>query len=266
MNDGNRLAWAIALVAIVGCGGKVIEGAVDGDGDGGAGKAGASGYAGHGGSSKGGSAGYAGGSGGGAGYAGAGSTMSCAFDMGWPQCDNCVKYNCAPACADCTANADCKAVLNCFTGCGIHNEDCLLACVENQPGGAIQLEKLFDDCVAPMCESQCTVNTGGGGAGGFAGYAGYAGGVAGAAGGPLCQLQVGWPECDQCIGANCLGDCTKCAMNQQCSMLFACLMNCPDEACVNDCASKYPGGIDLVMEVFGEQGCAWMHCQSECGG
>lgn len=309
MRSGKRLAWAIALSALVGCGGKVIEGQTGEGGTGGTGATGGSGgyggtggwgghtdggagggygggYGGYGGGDGGWGGGYggsyggAGGSYGGYGGGGYGGSATCAFQMGWPQCEYCVYNKCGAECSDCSADWECNQALQCFTKCGPTDQSCLQSCVDSYPNAMGLLQKLFGDCMGMNCEYECS-NPGGSGGGGYGGsggygggyggygggYGGYAGSYGGSGGGPLCPMQLGYYQCDQCIGQQCMAECTKCAYSPDCQNLFNCMIQCSDEQCQNDCVSKYPNGIDALIELFGaDQGCVVQKCMSQCGG
>jgi len=73
-------------------------------------------------------------------------------------------------------------------------------------------------------------------------------------------------SCDACANCAITVDCSAqwdgCMANTDCSAFMDCLSGCADDTCANDCATTYPAGMDLYMQMVT---CAMCQaCPNDC--
>lgn len=108
----------------------------------------------------------------------------------------------------------------------------------------------------------------GGSTGGSGGSTGGTGGATGGSGGSVvCPIDTGWPPCNDCIDAECGTECANCVAEPECNSLLECLLACQNQndQCSQDCVNQYPGGINTILELVGQNGCVTANCGSACG-
>lgn len=75
------------------------------------------------------------------------------------------------------------------------------------------------------------------------------------------SLLNGDPTCAACVESNCCDALAVCAPGTACGELLACRNQCKDDACLQSCLQKFPGGQGELAQL---DSCYQSACQSEC--
>jgi hypothetical protein len=210
------------------------------------------------GSASGGTAGSAtGGTGGASGGAGAGGVSGggvggsaggagpCSIQTGKAACDSCLDTSCPSQCAQCTANPECVALVQCGLLCAPNDQNCVSSCASQHQQGVNDAVPLAGPggCASQNCATPCGQQA------------------------ASCTLEVGIPACDACITSNCLSQCQTCSANTECVAIIACGLQCGpnNPSCVTQCASQHPQGLSAAQSLAGPNtGCLATHCAAQC--
>lgn len=69
------------------------------------------------------------------------------------------------------------------------------------------------------------------------------------------------PSCQSCAETNCCDALSQCAPGTPCGSLLACRNQCKDDACIQSCNQKFPGGQGGLANL---DSCSQNGCQNEC--
>lgn len=100
--------------------------------------------------------------------------------------------------------------------------------------------------------SSSSTPTGAGGSGaapdgGVGGTGGEDGGTGGAS---ACDNRGDCYECANCsLSYDCAYEADACMNSVECSDFLDCIYDCYDDACMNACASQYPSGVNLYIQM-----------------
>lgn len=181
------------------------------------------------------------GPGGTAGAAGSTACGDCVFNVAFGG------SSCPAESQNCLNNPGCTELLKCAYDTGCLSSSTPIQCaIQVGCGGddpqSAQLARQVLDCAVcnAGCGSVCPPPPNGCGTGGAAGSAGSAG-SAGAG---------GFATCDDCVADPstsdfCQGPLNDCLNDMQCNGLINCLNACTDQACYDNCAMQFAGGLDL---------------------
>jgi hypothetical protein len=79
-----------------------------------------------------------------------------------------------------------------------------------------------------------------------------------------CALRTTTEPCDRCLESACRTACEDCASNAWCVKLYACVLECSDEACNRACAKRFAEGKAALDAFAGENGCMAANCREAC--
>ncbi len=144
-------------------------------------------------------------------------------------CETCIDASCSAPIEACESDAECLALLNCLEPC--LDQTCADQCLATHAAGKSLLDTA-DACVASTCANECGSGS-----------------------------QAADP-CETCVDAKCAAQLSACTSDPQCSGLWNCYDQCPDDACAIQCETTFAAGLFKSDAV---DMCAEQQCPTECG-
>lgn len=159
-----------------------------------------------------------------------GSSGGACVDFG-DACTACEVSACEAEYCACYGQADCGLYAQCVFDCPAGDNACYQVCNTRYPD-AITTAVLLNDCAAEACPTEC---------------AGY----------PLLELDA----CERCSYEQCEATMNACLAMPSCTSLLACLSDCTDTACQDQCYAAHP---DALAEGYAVGTCILGQCSAEC--